>query len=27
MVTSGVVRDALDLSKCDTKTRERYKGV
>jgi hypothetical protein len=27
MVTSGVVRDALDLSKADSKTRERYKGV
>jgi hypothetical protein len=27
MVTSGVVRDALDLSKEDPKVRERYKGV
>jgi hypothetical protein len=27
MVTSGVVRDALDLKKADAKTRERYKGV
>ncbi len=27
MVTSGTVRDALDLNKADTKTRERYKGV
>jgi hypothetical protein len=27
MVTSGAVRDALDLNKADTKTRERYKGV
>ncbi|HEX5272856.1 MAG TPA: DUF1501 domain-containing protein, partial [Gemmataceae bacterium] len=27
MVTSGTVRDALDLSKADSKTRERYKGV
>jgi hypothetical protein len=27
MVTSGTVRDALDLGKCDAKTRERYKGV
>src|SRR6516165_8496529 len=27
MVTSGVVRDALDLNKADAKTRERYKGV
>jgi hypothetical protein len=27
MVTSGTVRDALDLGKADAKTRERYKGV
>ncbi len=27
MITSGVVRDALDLSKCDSSTRDRYKGV
>jgi hypothetical protein len=27
MVTSGTVRDALDLNKADAKTRERYKGV
>jgi len=27
MVTSGIVRDALDISKADSKTRERYKGV
>ena len=27
MVTSGVVRNALDLNKEDAKTRERYKGV
>jgi hypothetical protein len=27
MVTSGTVRDALDLTKADAKTRERYKGV
>src|SRR5579885_681503 len=27
MVTSGIVRDALDLGKADPKTRERYKGV
>jgi hypothetical protein len=27
MVTSGTVRDALDLSKADAKTRDRYKGV
>ncbi len=27
MVTSGVVRDALDLNKEDPKVRERYKGV
>jgi hypothetical protein len=27
MVTSGVVRDALDLNKADPKVRERYKGV
>jgi hypothetical protein len=27
MVTSGTVRDALDLQKADSKTRERYKGV
>ena len=27
MITSGIVRDALDLSKCDSKTRARYKGV
>jgi hypothetical protein len=27
MVTSGVVRDALDLNKADAKTRDRYKGV
>jgi hypothetical protein len=27
MVTSGTVRDALDLAKADSKTRERYKGV
>jgi Protein of unknown function (DUF1501) len=27
MVTSGIVRDALDLNKADAKTRDRYKGV
>jgi len=27
MVTSGTVRDALDLTKADAKTRDRYKGV
>jgi hypothetical protein len=27
MVTSGTVRDALDLAKADAKTRDRYKGV
>jgi hypothetical protein len=27
MVTSGTVRSALDLTKADAKTRERYKGV
>jgi hypothetical protein len=27
MVTSGVVRDALDLNKADSRERERYKGV
>ena len=27
MVTSGTVRDALDTSKADAKTRDRYKGV
>jgi hypothetical protein len=27
MVTSGVVRDALDLNKADAATRQRYKGV
>ncbi|MCE9529961.1 MAG: DUF1501 domain-containing protein [Planctomycetes bacterium] len=27
MVTSGTVRNALDLQKVDSKTRERYKGV
>jgi hypothetical protein len=27
MVTSGTVRDALDLSKADAKTRDRYKGI
>jgi hypothetical protein len=27
MVTSGTVRDALDISKADAKTRDRYKGV
>ncbi len=27
MVTSGAVRDALDLNKVDAKTRDRYKGV
>ena len=27
MITSGTVRDALDISKVDAKTRERYKGV
>jgi hypothetical protein len=27
MVTSGTVRDAIDLAKADAKTRDRYKGV